>query len=414
MDAATVFFVCVMLLVVTCLVLDRWVFPRMPEPPSGSSGKPSSGSDGAARESRFEYAMRQIQDEWLRKHRNSNPFRIHSSIVLDGGCHYLVATCSGKIPWHEKGWLYASLELADVTDGSCKQVLSIHAQMRDPATGQFACAPARVFPSDGFIDSSFELMRIPLESLTAPLAGRRNLRLRCVLAPANSVPEDVATRCEVDFEADLTNPGYEDLLGEGRALIQSLELAMACALAGRTRLGPALKLLGTWVDRALYDAKEAKAPYYEDLREAFDHLWSEGLPEGYVVDVACVVLAAARRATVDDALELCVQASTADDRWPREAVVLIRRIAKLIGLSSAEIQALIDRHLLASSVSLDGCDWESLTDMNPSWDSSKIRRHLAVQFDRWNSRAPSVRTTAEQARLRSILEAIAMLRQKYA
>jgi hypothetical protein len=33
---------------------------------------------------------------------------------------------------------------------------------------------------------------------------------------------------------------------------------------------------------------------------------------------------------------------------------------------------------------------------------------------KWNSRAPSARTTGEQARIRSILEAIAKLRQKYA
>ena len=93
---------------------------------------------------------------------------------------------------------------------------------------------------------------------------------------------------------------------------------------------------------------------------------------------------------------------------------MVRRIAERVGLSSADAQALLDRHLLASSVNPEACDWESLTDMDPSWESSRRRKHLVAYFDRWNARTASARTTAEQARIRSILEAIAKLRQKHA
>jgi hypothetical protein len=106
--------------------------------------------------------------------------------------------------------------------------------------------------------------------------------------------------------------------------------------------------------------------------------------------------------------------ATADGSWPKEAVVMVRRIAKLVGLSSTDIQALLDRHLLASSVSPEGCDWESLTALDSSWEPARRHKHLVAYFDRWNARTASARTTAEQARIRSILEAIAKLRQKHA
>jgi hypothetical protein len=145
-----------------------------------------------------------------------------------------------------------------------------------------------------------------------------------------------------------------------------------------------------------------------------DHLWSEGLPEGYEIDQACAGVKAYGSGTVEPTLDLCLRMATADGSWPKEAVFMVRRIAKLVGLSSTDIQALLDRHLLTSSVDPEACDWESLTDMDPSWGSARLRKHLVVYFERWNSRAPSARTTGEQARIRSILEAIANLRQKYA
>ena len=197
-------------------------------------------------------------------------------------------------------------------------------------------------------------------------------------------------------------------------VVQTLELAIACGLAGRARLGPALALLSAWVDDALDRAKQADAPYAPALASAIDVIWSEGLPEGFEVDQACAGVKACGLGAVEALLELCLGVATADGAWPREAVVMVRRIAGRVGLSPADTQARLDRHLLNSSVSPEGCDWESLTAMDSSWEPARLRKHLVAYFERWNARAPSAKTTAEQARIRSILEAVAKLRQKYA
>jgi hypothetical protein len=214
-------------------------------------------------------------------------------------------------------------------------------------------------------------------------------------------------------EVDMANPGYADKLGEGRIYLQRLELAMACGLAGRRKLGLALKLLGPWIDEVLDEAKSRQAPYYDELLLAFDHLWSEELGEGYEVEKACLAIAASGRSSVDETLGCCLLMATADGSWPREAVRLIRTIGGLMGLSAAEVQSRLDRHLLGETLELDRCDWESLMGLDPAWGASRLRKHLGVRFDHWNSRAPSAHTTSEQARIRTILDAIAKLRQKY-
>ena len=413
MDTVTTFFVCVLLLVIVCLVLDHWVLPREPESSAVRVPQAKPAPEVLAQESVLEEAQRRLEEERRRLHRKNNPFSLNAWIAHDEDSPYLVATCWGKIPWHESGKLYATLKLADVTDGLEQQVLCIHADMRDAASGSFAYTSRLALPSDGFIEGSTKLLRIPLASLTAPYAGRRRLRLSCVLAPSGSVPEDVAKHCEAVVEVDMANPGYADKLGEGRIYLQRLELAMACGLAGRRKLGLALKLLGPWIDEVLDEAKSRQAPYYDELLLAFDHLWSEELGEGYEVEKACLAIAASGRSSVDETLGCCLLMATADGSWPREAVRLIRTIGGLMGLSAAEVQSRLDRHLLGETLELDRCDWESLMGLDPAWGASRLRKHLGVRFDHWNSRAPSAHTTSEQARIRTILDAIAKLRQKY-
>jgi hypothetical protein len=56
---------------------------------------------------------------------------------------------------------------------------------------------------------------------------------------------------------------------------------------------------------------------------------------------------------------------------------------------------------------------EGLVGVDPTWDREKIRRHLADQFMKWNARAPNAKTTNDQTRIRSMLDAIAKLKKKY-
>ena len=49
----------------------------------------------------------------------------------------------------------------------------------------------------------------------------------------------------------------------------------------------------------------------------------------------------------------------------------------------------------------------------PSWDVSRIRRHLATEFGRWNGRLNALKAGEERDKAQAMLENIAKLRQKY-
>lgn len=399
---------------VLCFVLDRWVLPRDASPPPPEPKPAAEPAPERPWAASWHEANHRFEQGRIRRGRGNADFLVRAIVDPRDDLPTLTISCSGKIPWHEFSRQFATLELEDVTDADPRPIRCSDPDFSDPATGFCRFSPDIVFPSDELLDGSWDLAKIPLSSLSAPYAGRRKVRVNYLLGPRGSVPEDVTKRAVFVLEVNLFNPGYDDELGAGRVAVQTMELAIACGLAGRRSLGPALKVLLPWVDDILNVVKQEGAPYATALTTAMDRLRSEGLPEGYKVDRACGGVKAYGSGTVDPTLELCLRMATADDSWPKEAVVMVRRIAKLVGLSSTDIQALLDRHLLTSSVSPDGCDWESLTALDSSWEPARRRKHLVAYFDRWNARTASARTTAEQARIRSILEAIAKLRQKHA
>jgi hypothetical protein len=401
-------------LAVLCFVLDRWVLPKDRNPSAPDREKSAESFD----KSEDAAIRRRLDLEWERDRlirlRKDSPFQVNAFVDSRDDVRSLSISCSGKIPWHESSRQFVTLCLEDVTDSDPKPIRCSDPSLSEAGTGDCLFSPDVVLPSDELIAGFFRLVKVPLSALTAPYAGRRKVRIGWAIGPRGSVPEDVSKRSEIFIDVDLFNAGYDDVLGRGRVAVCKMELAIACGLAGRSRLGPALEVLSSWVDQVLDLAKQDDASRFPALRDALDHLWSEGLPEDYGVEKACASIAASGRRAVDDAMELCLRMSTADEAWPMPAVQLLRRIAALMGLSTSECQAMFDRHLLGSTVRAEACDWESVVGLNPALEPQEIRKHLAAQFDRWNSRAPNARTTTEQARIRTILETIAKLKQKYA
>lgn len=412
MDPASVVLYAFIALVMVCFVLDRWVLPRDASPPRA---KPAVQSpEERQREAAFREADLQLERERIRRMRKECVFSLNAIVDPREALPTLTISCSGKVPWHEFSRQFVTLELEDITDAEPRLIRCSDPDYSESATGYCRFSPDIMLPSDELLVGAWILAKVPLSSLSAPFPGRRKVRVSCALGPRGSVPEDVTKRCLHMLEVDLFNPGYEDELGRGRSVVMTMELALACGLAGRQRLGPALDVLSSWMGGALDVAKQEKDSYFTALRTALDHLLSEGLPEGYEIDNGCAMIKACGAACVDSALELCLLMATADGCWPRESVLMVRRICELMGFSPADAQARLDRHLLTSSISPEACDWESLTAMDRSWEPARLRKHLIAYFERWNARAPSAKTTAEQARIRSILEAVAKLRQKYA
>jgi DnaJ-domain-containing protein 1 len=113
------------------------------------------------------------------------------------------------------------------------------------------------------------------------------------------------------------------------------------------------------------------------------------------------------------ALTLCVDVIAADGELHADELKTVRAIARDLGLDYDKLQSLIDKQFVNSNVTSAQENLEAIVGIDPSWDKERIRKHLADQFMKWNSRAPAAKTVEDQARIRAMLDAVARLKKKY-
>jgi hypothetical protein len=58
-------------------------------------------------------------------------------------------------------------------------------------------------------------------------------------------------------------------------------------------------------------------------------------------------------------------------------------------------------------------DLEQLLEIDPNWDSQKIKRHLRELFQKWNNRMNTLTDPEEKANAQRMLNLIAEARKKY-
>ena len=115
-----------------------------------------------------------------------------------------------------------------------------------------------------------------------------------------------------------------------------------------------------------------------------------------------------------EALALCVRVIASDGVLHEKEMRLVEKLADLLQIDRSIMQTLFDKQFANSGIVVSPDNLEAIVRIDPSWDKDKIRRHLAEQFMKWNSRAPAAKTVEDQARIRAMLDAIAKLKHKYA
>jgi hypothetical protein len=115
-----------------------------------------------------------------------------------------------------------------------------------------------------------------------------------------------------------------------------------------------------------------------------------------------------------EALALCVRVIASDGVLHEKEMRLIEKIADLLEIDRSIMRSIFDKQFAHSGIVASPDNLEAIVGIDPSWDKEQIRKHLAQQFMKWNSRAPNAKTVEDQARIRAMLDAIAKLRQKYA
>ncbi len=264
-----------------------------------------------------------------------------------------------------------------------------------------------------------ELGVAPLDALTFPRSGNRNLRFYCSMAEKtapNLRKSLLGATCDIRITHNET--GYKEWKEKRlEALTLSLRLGIAMAHAdgefARSEAAAIKNWLKERVER-LDDSEQAGAK--AKLNAAMTTAVAEAAGRTLNIRSAASSLRASpvRNASYE-ALELCTIIMAADGVIDPSEMRLLREIGEQLGISAQDLQGLTDKHTPeATTAGADGeLSDELLIGLDPKLPPAELKRKLREIFARYNSMLTTERDAAKRQRYQECIEAVARLRKKY-
>lgn len=339
--------------------------------------------------------------------------------------HFIEVQVFGRIPVSYAQDLGILVTVDDEESGKLRPVYSMVAKLTDPETRVFRHFNriGRISPGVYLTDWS-PIGFIPLGFVLTPYSGSRRLRItcRCIPAEFGTIPlSDERLRNGVICEAHTYSAahfpvtGYLEVADKHReGMVSTIELALACACADGTVDQRELRVIHRWMTAALAERSDDAPAELAKLKAGFNDAMKTGVRGGADVRSICAKIHKLSLTSVSQsALTLCVDVIAADGELHAEELKTVRAIARDLGLDYDRLQSLLDKQFVNSGVTSAQENLEAIVGIDSSWDKERIRKHLAEQFMKWNSRAPAAKTVEDQVRIRSMLDAIARLKKKY-
>ena len=196
----------------------------------------------------------------------------------------------------------------------------------------------------------------------------------------------------------------------------ALKLGMAVAMADGNLDNSEGETLQGWIKKIVHSYSESrqdeiKRTYNAILKETFSQAKGGRL---LVENIIHELNDANDDSAKYQAIDLCYQVMAADGVADKRELDLLRKLTSDLHLDPDEIEKIRSSHMLDLSQSIsEGDGLEGMLGIDPSWDVSRIRRHLATEFGRWNGRLNALKAGEERDKAQAMLENIAKLRQKY-
>ncbi len=371
---------------------------------SSPSSRSSSGGGSGSRMGRFEIRARQVMRG------KNHDLRV---ITIEG---------RGLLPVYRPTEIQFVTWAEDITDDSSGEPVLCslsNFQHHENPTFQNVQDGGQLAPNQGFSDW-VELGVAPLDALTFPRSGTRNLRFYCSMTEktAPSLRKSLlGDTCNIRITTEET--GYKEWKDKRiEALTLSLRLGIAMAHADGDFAHSEATAIKAWlkerVDR-LDDDEQAGAK--AKLNAAMSAAVNEAAARTLDVTTAARSLKASpiRNATYD-ALELCTIIMSADGIIDPAEMRLLREIGDKLGIPAEDIQGLTDKHTPEATTSSGGGELadELLVGLDAQLPPEEIKRKLREIFARYNSLLTTERDQAKRLRYQECIEAVARLRKKYA
>jgi tellurite resistance protein len=231
-------------------------------------------------------------------------------------------------------------------------------------------------------------------------------------------PEGMLWIDGMKFEYEFTGKGYaEEIEEREESHTLAIKLAISVALVDGGMDDAEGEKIKMWIERLLSKTSDSsrerlKNIYNESMRKAYSEASSGKLK---ISDLTKRMNEIGDKGVKYEALELCFDVMGADGIWQKDELQLVRRVAEDLGLDLAEIEKLKDQKIinlnLATSHASSG---EEMLGLEEDWPIEKKRRHLRLEFQKWNNRISSLSEGEERENAQKMLNLIAEARKKCA
>jgi hypothetical protein len=324
--------------------------------------------------------------------------------------------CRGTLPWRVSRGCRLVFDVADFNHAVETPVFCYMAGYSDPKNGLARHICPDEPPAPGVLAEWTELAFLPLSMFIGPKSGLRALSLRCGIMPVGGDPADSVWASATVFKANLELPGYrEDPLDKVIVVFSRIvELAMACAAADGVSDAREKEVIQEWIENWAQRMEVEGLECVSRFRGALLAILSSPIRSSFTQELAAFALFEHAEGKRMEALALCVRVISVDGVLHDKEMKMIERLSELLVIDRTIMRSLFDKQFASSGIIVSPDNLEALVGIDPSWDKERIREHLSERFMKWNSMAPSAKTTEDQARIRAMLDAIAKLKHKYA
>lgn len=337
---------------------------------------------------------------------------------------------TGLVPVPRDGMSAMSVvHLYDITDGPRLPVLCVLDDWQEADTRVFETRTemGKVPINSGF--NRWVPMGVAIvDTLIPPHRGQRKFLVEVCVVPTDNSPkftmgqivsgvDRIVVKATATVSLTFSDAGYLDKAQE-REEAEELTVKLAFAVAAADGdLAPAEgRVIREWGQKTVESyAESLQDDHKERINEAIRNTYTEAKNSSIEVDVVaerlCEVASMAERY---EAIELCLDVMSADGHADPEELRELDYIKELLGIDPQRFRAMQDRRLTqVETIGVQGeGDLGALVGITDDMDEGAIRKHLANEYKKWNSRVTAGDAEVKQKAEKMIL-LIGEARKKY-
>ena len=336
----------------------------------------------------------------------------------------------GPIPVTRDTEIAFVLSAVDITDGGGRPCLFPFdaGQEKDTLAFQFRRATGRAFSPGQYFKDWVEAGIIFPSLLQPPFGGTRKIQV--VLRLIEKGQENIIKRgfCKdgtpgllwagaKNFEFEFTEKGYDERKQHHRECsILAISLAMAVSSADGCFDEEEGGVIKAWIERHINSAQpNERESLKSEMNAAVQKCYQEGITTGIQTSHPIERLnEIGDKATKFEALELCFEVMSANEKISPEEMNLLRTYADSLNIPKEEFERLKDFHTLNIALVEDpDKDDERLIGIDPVWPKEEKLIYLRKEFKKWNSRMATLSDSEQRQVAQHRLDMIGRIRQKY-